>query len=274
MSGRVYFSLGSTLKFRVLPGGKLQYPAPWTNHDPSAAVLHDCMEFTHSVDGMFCNTTMVDMFSVPMSISLTGSKTRTTGALTKGGRRQIFDRIAAQPGYEKLVVGDIRVLAPSHGLDAGRFASDYFESAIEQVWRTYAAKDLRVTTDKGVFVGRVRGDRLTFDRGVRPIARPSTRDVLFCDGALAAPNDGLTGPVAAVLGAGFNRSVLEEASQPQQDAATFYRARPSNQYARAMHEAAADGKAYGFAFDDVGGQAAYVADPAPSGLTVRLTAFD
>ncbi|MEU8351865.1 dihydroxy-acid dehydratase, partial [Streptomyces sp. NPDC048845] len=31
------------------------------------------------------------------------------------------------------------------------------------------------------------------------------RDVLFCDGNLAAPNDGTTGPVAAILGAGFNR---------------------------------------------------------------------
>lgn len=275
MSGRVYFSLGEKLKFRVLPGSKLQYPAPWSTSDPSVSVLHDCMEFTHNVDGMFCNTTMVDMFSVPMSISLAGALTQTTGTLTDGGRRRIFERVAAQPGYERLVVGDIRVLAPSHGLDAGLFADDYFEPAIEQVWRRYARTELRVTTARGVFAGKVRGDTLTFDKGVRPIARPSTRDVLFCDGALAAPNDGVTGPVAAVLGAGFNRSVLQgEAQQPVLDEPKFYRGAVTNHYARAMHESSIDRKAYGFAFDDVGGKASYVEDRAPLSLTVRLTAFD
>ncbi|MDX6230169.1 MAG: hypothetical protein QOI76_3559 [Frankiales bacterium] len=274
MSGRVYFSLGSKLKFRVLPGAKLQYPAGWTSTDPSYHVLHDWVEFTHNDAGMFVNTTAVDMFALPLSITLTGSRLQTTGTLRPGGRQAIFTGVASQPGYEKLVVDDLRVLAPSHGLDAGLFATDYFESAIDEVWQKYTTRGLTVTTDRGSYVGRVVGDTLQFTGGVRPIARPSTRDVLFCDGTLAAPNDGLTGPVAAIVAAGLNRAVLGlDAAQPVADASRFYRSTAANHYAKVMHLNAVDGKAYGFAFDDVAGQASYVQDNAPTGFTVRLTSF-
>jgi hypothetical protein len=275
MSGRVYFALGSKLRFRVVDGSRLQYPSPWTPGDANVSVLHDCIEFTHSPAGMFCNTTMVDMFSVPMALTLQGARTQSTGALVAGGRRRIFEQISALAAYRKLVVGDMRVVAPSHGLDAGLFPAGYFDPMIDRVWRRYEAADLRVRTDKGVFTGRVRDHRLVFDGGVRPIARPSTRDALFCDGALTAPNDGVTGPVAAVLGAGFNRSVLAvDAAQPVLDAAKFYREPVANHYAAVIHDNAADGRAYGFAFDDVGGHASYIEDPAPQSLTVKLTAFD
>src|SRR4030081_3330791 len=77
MSGRIYFSINQKLKFRVVTDGNghaaLQYPAGWVPSDPSYSVLHDCMEFTFGGGGMFCNTTMVDMFSVPMAIRLTGA---------------------------------------------------------------------------------------------------------------------------------------------------------------------------------------------------------
>ncbi|MFF1632243.1 beta-1,3-glucanase family protein, partial [Streptomyces sp. NPDC058272] len=69
MSGRIYVSLGEKLKFKAVADGNgdaaLQYPAGWVTSDPNYAVLHDCAEFTHNSAGMFCNTTMVDMFSVP-----------------------------------------------------------------------------------------------------------------------------------------------------------------------------------------------------------------
>ncbi|GAA2929786.1 hypothetical protein GCM10011428_53830 [Streptomyces violaceus] len=46
--------------------------------------------------------------------------------------------------------------------------------------------------------------------------------MLFRDAALAANDDGTTGPVAAVLGAGFNRSTLvSSAAQPTSDTASF-----------------------------------------------------
>ncbi|MEU5512571.1 MULTISPECIES: glycoside hydrolase family 64 protein [Streptomyces] len=279
MSGRIYVSLGEKLKFKVVTDGDgnaaLQYPAGWVTSDPNYGVLHDCAEFTYNSSGMFCNTTMVDMFSVPMGIRLTGAKDQTTGTVREGGRAAAFAAVKQVEAFSRLVVDDTRIIAPGHGLDAGLFAKDYLAPYIDEVWSTYTGRDLRVTTNAGTFTGRVRGDRFTFDGPAQvSFGKPSTRDVLFCDGALAAPNDGTTGPVAAVLGAGFNRStLLSHPDQPTTDASVFYRTELTNHYAKAVHSATEDGRAYGFAFDDVADFASYIQDTAPTGLRLTLSAF-
>ncbi|WP_328551754.1 glycoside hydrolase family 64 protein [Streptomyces sp. NBC_00358] len=279
MSGRIYVALGEKLKFKAVKDGNgnaaLQYPAGWVTSDPSFKVLHDCAEFTHNAAGMFCNTTMVDMFSVPMSIRLSGDKVQTTGTVRDGGRAAAFAAVKQIEDFAPLVVDDLRVIAPGHGLDSGLFAKDYFAPYIDEVWSTYTGKDLTVTTNAGTFTGRVRADRFTFDGPASvSFAKPSTRDVLFCDGTLAAPNDGTTGPVAAVLGAGFNRStLLSNPAQPTTSAADFYRTDLTNHYSKAIHAATEDGKAYGFAFDDVADFASYIQDTAPTAIRVTLTPF-
>ncbi|MFJ4451828.1 beta-1,3-glucanase family protein [[Kitasatospora] papulosa] len=280
MSGRIYVALGDKLKIKAVADGNgnaaLQYPAGWVTSDPNYTVLHDCPEFTYNAAGMFCNTTMVDMFSVPMSIGLTGAKNQTTGSLRDGGRAQAFAAVSRIPEFADLVLDDRRIVAPGHGLDSGIFAEDYFDPYIDEVWSTYTGKDLTVTTNAGTFTGRVRGDRFVFD-GPASVSfdRPSTRDVLFCDGKLAAPNDGTTGPVAAVLGAGFNRSTLiSDPAQPTADPAAFYRSSQiTNHYSAAIHAATEEGKAYGFAFDDVADFASYIQDTAPKGARLTLTPF-
>ncbi|MCZ9336503.1 beta-1,3-glucanase family protein, partial [Streptomyces sp. TRM76130] len=93
--------------------------------DPNYGVLHDCAEFTYNASGMFCNTTMVDMFSVPMAIRLTGAKDQTTGTVKPGGRAAAFAAVRQVEEFAPLVVGDTRIIAPGHGLDAGLFAKDY-----------------------------------------------------------------------------------------------------------------------------------------------------
>ncbi|MET7571012.1 glycoside hydrolase family 64 protein [Streptomyces sp. NPDC005492] len=279
LSGRIYVSLGAKLKFKAVADGNgnpaLQYPAGWVTSDPNYGVLHDCAEFTHNASGMFCNTTMVDMFSVPLSIRLTGAQDQTTGTLRDGGRASVFAAVRQVEAFAPLVVDDTRVIAPGHGLDAGLFSADYFAPYIDEVWSTYTGKDLTVTTNAGAFTGRVRADRFTFTGPASvSFAKPSTRDVLFCDGNLAAPNDGTTGPVAAVLGAGFNRStLLSNPAQPTTDASAFYQTDLTNHYAKAVHAATADGRAYGFAFDDVADFASYVQDTAPTAIRLTLTPF-
>ena len=279
MSGRVYVSLGSKLKFKVVTDGAgrpaLQYPAGWVSSDPSYAVLHDCMEFTYNDAGMFCNTTMVDMFSIPMAITLDGKASQTTGTLVSGGRDKIFAAMSAQADFSRLVIGDkLRVVAPGHGIGAGLFSSTYFDGYIDQVWSAYAGKDLRVTTNSGTYTGRVSGGKLVFDKGVAAFAKPTTQNVLFCDGALAAPNDGLTGPVAAILGAGFNRSaLLSTADQPVTAAGQFYQGAVTNHYSRILHANTVDGRAYGFAFDDVCEFASYIQDTGPTAIRLTLTPF-
>ncbi|SDD27973.1 glycoside hydrolase family 64 protein [Streptomyces prasinopilosus] len=279
MSGRIYVALGQKLKFKAVADGNgdaaLQYPAGWVSSDPNYGVLHDCAEFTHNSAGMFCNTTMVDMFSVPMNIRLTGSKEQSTGVFRNGGRSAVFAALRQEEAFSRLVVDDTRIIAPGHGLDAGLFDEDYLAPYIDEVWSTYTGRDLRITTNAGTFTGRVRGGRFTFDGPAQvSFGRPSTRDVLFCDGALAAPNDGTTGPVAAVLGAGFNRStLLSHPDQPTTDASAFYRTELTNHYSRAVHTATEDGRAYGFAFDDVADFASYIQDTAPTGVRLTLSPF-
>ncbi len=279
MSGRIYFSINDKIRFKVVTDGNgrpaLQYPAGWVSSDPSYDVLHDWIEFTFNGSGMFCNTTMVDMFSIPLSLTLTGSAQQTTGTLVSGGRAAIFSGIAAQPDFSGLVVGDdLRVIAPGHGIDAGVFSGSYFDAYADQVWDTYAGEDLLVSANGTTYTGRVSGGTMNFTGGVASFAKPSTQNIFYCNGALSAPNDGLTGPVAAVLGAAFNRSTLaSDADQPVTDSSRYYQQSTTNHYARVMHANSADGKAYGFPFDDVCGYASYVQDGSPSGLTLTLTAF-
>ncbi|MGW7521626.1 beta-1,3-glucanase family protein [Streptomyces sp. NPDC054796] len=279
MSGRIYTALGEKLKFKAVQDGAgnaaLAYPAGWVESDPNYGITHDCAEFTYKGGAMYCNTTMVDMFSVPLSIHLTGAKDQTAGALKQGARAKVFQDVAAAEGFGSLVIDDRRVIAPGHGIGAGRFADDYFAPYIDEVWSTYEGKDLTVTTNAGKFTGRVSGGTLSFTGpGNVSFRKPSTKDVLFCDGALAAPNDGVTGPVAAVLGAGFNRTtLLTSADQPTGDPAGFYGGDLTHHYAKAMHAATEDGKAYGFAFDDVGGFASYIEDSAAREITLTLTPF-
>ncbi|NJP48794.1 glycosyl hydrolase [Streptomyces sp. SBST2-5] len=279
MSGRIYVALGEKLKLKAVADGNgdaaLQFPAGWVESDPNFGVLHDCAEFTFNSSGMFCNTTMVDMFSVPLSLRLTGADDQTTGTVREGGRAAAFEAMRNDEVFSRLVVDDKRIIAPGHGLDAGLFPKDYLAPYIDEVWSTYTGRDLKVTTNAGTFTGRVRGDRFTFDGPAQvSFGKPSTRDVLFCDGALAAPNDGTTGPVAAVLGAAFNRTtLLSHPEQPTTEPGEFYRTELTNHYARAMHEATEDGRAYGFAFDDVADFASFIQDAAPTGLRLTLTAF-
>ncbi|UNO42846.1 beta-1,3-glucanase family protein [Streptomyces sp. MST-110588] len=283
MSGRLYVALGARLKFRAVRDGDgrpaLAHPAGWVPSDPNYPVPYDCAEFTYDQYGMHCNTTMVDMFSVPMAIRLTGARDQTAGTLKDGARARIFAELAGTEGFSRLVVGDRRVIAPGHGLDGGLFARDHLAPYIDGAWAAYESRDLKVTTGAGTFTGRVRAGRLSFTgpsavtaATAVSFAKPTTRDVLFCDGALAAPNDGVSGPVAAVLGAALNRSTLTaHAVQPTTDPALFYRERLTHHYARVMHAASVDGRAYGFAFDDVAGFAPYIEDGAPREMTLTLT---
>jgi hypothetical protein len=150
MSGRMYFSVNDKLPFKVVTDGNgnpaLQYPAGWVSSDPSYTVLHDWIEFTFNGSGMFCNTTMVDMFSVPLAITLTGQSSQTTGQLAGGGRAAIFSAIAALPDFSGLIIGDdLRVIAPGHGIQAGVFSSTYYDGYISDVWSQYTSNTVSVT---------------------------------------------------------------------------------------------------------------------------------
>ncbi|AOW93087.1 hypothetical protein BFN03_11705 [Rhodococcus sp. WMMA185] len=285
MSGRVYvlakIDEEDELNFRVAvtPNGdrSMHYPAGWVVGQPDYFMLYDQVEFTLDDTGMFCNTTCVDDFCLPLAIQLEGTRSQITGTLVPDGRERIFSSVANTPGFDQLVRGDFRVIAPSHGIDSNLFSSSYYKDYIDDVWTKYSSTNLTVVDEVSgnTYTGHVEDGaedgEFVFDQDVAPFSKPTTRDVFFCHGALESPNDGITGPVGATLCAAFNRStLLSNSLEPVPDSSQFYRELVSNHYAAALHQFATDGKAYGFAYDDIGGWDTLIADTNPTSWRITF----
>jgi hypothetical protein len=62
-------------------------------------------------------------------------------------------------------------------------------------------------------------------------------------------------------------------AQPTFQASDFYTRPVTDHYSRHVHANMVDGKAYGFAFDDVGAFESLVFDGAPAAARITLTSF-
>ncbi|MFG1603872.1 beta-1,3-glucanase family protein [Actinoplanes sp. NPDC049265] len=288
LSGRLYMSFGQKLDFRLSTDGLVQ-PAPWAGADPNRDILFDWSEFTLDNGGLFLNSSQVDMFAVPHVVSVRGGdgKTIKAGELKAGGRQRVINAIKSQPGFEKTVVTRadgtvLRVLAPGKAADGGRFSPTYLDPYITEAWNAYTGKTLTVTPfldrPEVKFSGRTAGNVMNFTdasgRTVASFTKPSTSNVWGCDGALGAPNDQTVGPIARTLCAALHRSTLGRIdTQPGGTAVDFYKGSLTNHYSRVIHENMSDGKAYGFAFDDVQNQESLVHSGDPRTAGIELTAF-
>jgi hypothetical protein len=290
LSGRMYFSFGKKLDFKLSLDGLVQ-PAPWAAGDPNHDILFDWTEFTFNSDGLWLNSSQVDQFAVPHAVTVTGAngQTRRTGDVVAGGRNKVINAVKAQPGFEKTVVTGpdgtvLRVLAPGKASDAGLFSPTYLAPYITSAWNAYKTKTLTVTpfTDQPAVkffgktdaAGNVMNFTDTTGKTVASFTKPSTANVWGCDGALGAPNDLVVGPIARTLCAAMHRSTLGTLdNQPAGTAADFYKGALTNHFSRIVHQNMADGRAYGFAFDDVQAQESLVHDGDPRVAGVVLTAF-
>jgi hypothetical protein len=291
LSGRVYFSFGDEIKFFLTRDGLVQ-PAPWNPSDPNVDVLFDWSEFTLNDSGLWLNSSQVDMFAVPHSVSVTSHAgvTRKTGEVVNNGRNRVLDAIKNQPGWSKSIMTRkdgtrLRALAPGKAADAGLFSRTYLDPYINSVWNTYRTRTLTVVPwdhePHRRFTGRVdaAGSMNFTDTSGAKVAsfkKPSTADVWGCDGNLAAPNDPpfIIGAISRTLCAGFHRSTLGTIhTQPSKDPKQFYKGLITNHYSRKIHNHMADGKAYGFAFDDVGAFESLVHDPKPKSANITLSPF-
>ncbi|WP_310833141.1 glycoside hydrolase family 64 protein [Paenibacillus pedocola] len=86
----------------------------------------------------------------------------------------------------------------------------------------------------------------------------NTQDILRCDGALTD----------AATAAAINRHVYTTSNW--NNVANYYNAAPANYYAKFWHDHSISGLAYGFPYDDVNGQAAYLEVGDPKGLIIRV----
>lgn len=285
ISGRVYFSFASKLDFGLVDAGLVQ-PAPWNPTDDNADILFDWSEFTFNDYGLWLNSTQVDQFAVPHTVSVTGDDgtTATTGALKDGGRQNIIDTVEKTKGYEKTVVrgadGEVlRVLSPGKATGVDAMSATYLDAYIDEAWAAYTTTKLTVVPfahePETKFFGTTSGNELVFTdtagEEVARFAKPTTANVWDCDGALAAPNDHVVGPISRTLCAALHRGTLGESTQePVTDAGRFYQRDLTNHYSAIVHANMRDGKAYGFAFDDVTGQESLVHSGGPVRASITL----
>jgi hypothetical protein len=288
-SGRIYFSYGQQLVFKLTTGGLVQ-PAVQNPTDPNRNILFNWSEYTLNDAGLWINSTQVDMFSAPYAVGVkpAGGTTKSTGHLKSGGYNGFFNALKGQPGgWAKLIQtrsdGTIlRALAPGHGIESGALPATVMNDYINRVWTKYSTSTLTVTPfaaqPNTTYFGRVSGNVMRFTNSsgavVTTFQKPDADSIFGCYKLLDAPNDLVRGPISRTLCAGFNRStLLVNSNQPDTGSANFYKDAVTNHYARKIHAQMADGKAYAFAFDDVGNYESLVHDGNPQQAYITLDPF-
>ncbi|GAB3849597.1 beta-1,3-glucanase family protein [Dactylosporangium cerinum] len=288
LSGRVYMSFGEKLKFFLSPDGLVQ-PAPWNPSDPNRNILFDTSEFTYNNAGLWLNSSQVDMFAIPHAVTVTGSTgiTTRTGDLVNDGRNRVINDIRNTAGFANTVHTRsdgtvLRVWAPGKAVDSGSMDANYLDPYIASAWNAYTNRTLTVVPFQNEpntkFFGRTSGNVMNFTNGagqqVASFTRPSTANVWGCDGNLRAPNDLVVGPIARTLCAALHRSTLGTYdTEPRYSPSEFYHGTITNHYSRIIHANMADGKAYGFAFDDVAAQESLVHDGDPRAAGIIMSPF-
>lgn len=285
-SGRLYFSYGQKLDFRLATGGLVQ-PAVQNPTDPNRDIFFNWSEYTLNDGGLWLNSTQVDMFSAPYAVGVKrpDGSVATTGHLKPGGYEGFFKALEDRGGgWEKLIQRRpdgtvLRALSPSHGIEAGAPLETSMDDYIDRVWQKYSTETLTVTpfaNQPGTkYYGRVSGDTMNFtDASGAPatsFTKPDTDSVYGCYKRLDAPNDLVRGPLARTLCAALNRStLLDDPDQPDTSSADFYNDAVTNHYAREIHDRMVDGRAYAFAFDDVGAHESLVHDGDPQQAFMTL----
>ncbi|MDQ0948943.1 hypothetical protein QFZ24_002866 [Streptomyces phaeochromogenes] len=288
-SGRVYFSYGQKLVFKLTTGGLVQ-PAVQNPTDPNANILFNWTEYTLNDSGLWINSTQVDMFSAPYAVGVknTAGTVKNTGHLKPGGYNGFFNALRGQPGgWANLIKTRsdgtvLRALAPGHGIESGALPSTVMNDYVNRVWSKYATSTLTVTPFANQpatkYYGRVSGNVMNFTNSsgavVTSFQKPDSDSIFGCHKHLDAPNDLVRGPISRTLCAGYNRStLLTNPNQPDTSSAGFYQDTVTNHYSRKIHAQMADGKAYGFAFDDVGNHESLVNDSNPQTAYITLDPF-
>jgi hypothetical protein len=289
-SGRVYFSYGQKLVFKLTTGGLVQ-PAVQNPSDPNRNILFSWTEYTLNDSGLWINSTQVDMFSVPYSVGVKqgSGNILTTGKLKPGGYNNFFNALRGQPGgWANLIQTApdgtvLRALAPTYGVETGALPANVMDDYVNRVWSKYSSETLTVQPfgdqPNTKYFGRVSGNVMNFTNSsgqiVTSFQKPNSASIFGCAGLLDAPNDLVRGPISRTLCAGYNRStLLTSTTQPDNNSANFYQDVVTNHYSRKIHAQMVDGKAYGFAFDDVGNFEALVHDGNPQTAYITLDTFN
>ena len=281
---RIYLSLGSPMYLSVAPDDT-GWAGPDLNNpnDPNRDVLFDWYEFTYKQGAVAFggNTTQVDMMGFPITARLqqTDSKTDITTGIDKT-RAQVVDAFTkATPAAFASSITPERIIAPrtSSTFSATGANAHYLQGMINAAWAEWKVKGFSLTRLGQTFQGKVnRAGNLVFNKdgqGTFTLHKPSTQDVFACAGALASKGMNDTElELGAEVCAAFNRGV-EMNTTHWYTPSDYYQNTLNNSYAKVMHEVSINGKAYGFAYDDVNSQSSVAILPntqAPSMLTLTI----
>ena len=289
-SGRVYFSYGQKLVFKVTTGGLVQ-PAVQNPSDPNVNILFNWSEYTLNDSGIWLNSTQVDFVSAPYNVGVrpVSGATKTTGKLKPGGYNGFYNSLRSQGGGWANLIRTrsdgtiVRALAPGHGIEAGALPATVLSDYVNRVWTKYSSSTLTVTPFANQpnlkYFDRVSGNTMNFTNSagqvVTSFQKPDSDSIFGCYKLLDAPNDLVRGPISRTLCAGYNRStLLTNPNQPDATDSGFYQDGVTNQYSKKIHAQMVDGKAYGFAFDDVGAHESLVNDGNPAQAYLTLDPFN
>jgi len=303
-SGRVSISFDSPLTSNpIASGNQMPYPSTTDVNDVNWNTIWDKVEFSNQQKppttwvGCDVDVTLVDGFSFPMNVTLTGGQ---FGAQTKGGmtvtREEMFKnfRTMSKDFTEQIVVesgNDIRVLSPAAAVSrvsgtGPAFPDDFLNSYIDTCWKTYS-EGQTLTIDMPAYSGSVavgtvnsKNNEFVFvdqfhDTFIIP--KPTTSEVLGCNGVFVQTSSGNAwhqqkdGIVKMTVAGYMNRGVLQNKDNYCDDK-TFYPSGTScNEYAKMIHEFSVSGNNYAFPYDDACNKySANLADTEPTSVEIEL----
>ena len=288
ISGRCWISIGQPLTVPLWNSGFVG-PAFNAETDPNYSIIFDKFEFTYNIDQtLYCNTTSVDFFGLPITATVIGNKTQSVGM--SASRSEIFKAFQATPPFDSLIrtAGDtqLRILAPQK--DAA-FPQNYFDAYIDQCWQQYQSQSLTLQPlpfDGSTYIseGRVDGNNVfnfvtTPGNTTHTITKPTSDNVFGCDGVFNPTGSDLSriidGDIKNQVSAALNRTIfLNNDSSTWCDASKYYLHSTTHYYAKILHELSIDGKSYAFPYDDKCEQSSTIVDTSPQEIVLTLTSFN
>jgi hypothetical protein len=283
-SGRLYVSLGAPLNIPINSDVNgdvgIAYPNIENPTDPSINSDFDWVEFAVINNGVWINTTQVDMFGFPMTMELyQGSATSYSLFGTVGvpeSRDAIFNAWTAEvPAEFQSLKQTHRIIAPVHGsFRPGEANAAYWDSYINSIWAQYTTSDLVIAMPGVNYTGRVQSDgRLMFtkpgDATLYYVSKPNGMDIWGCMGTLATGNT-VEGALEAQIAAAFHRRVMGNSSTWLIPSQYYIGGAPADYFSKFFHGHSINGRAYGFAYDDVNDQSSTLSCASPRGVILNI----
>ena len=304
---RVYISSGRGLQVccNSAVGAPPSEPIGWTSTEPNYDTPFDWAELNWDNAGnaglghktrLGGNVTQVDMFGLPLLLTLKGKSTvADQPATANAGSTRRFDTMmsayqALGTPWTQLIVNSggapLRVISPYHGIANGVFPNNALNSYISQVFSFYQSNSLAVRASCGqdggvshILSGSTSGGALVFSEGgtekfqfLQPTTLTVYQNEIHANPTPASPlYNCLSGVVAAKLGGAFIRTnLLLNTNLDACDTSQFYVGSPIQQYAQIFHAYGVNQLAYSFGYDDTCGQSSYINIDDPTGFSITV----